>query len=269
MRRHTSQAEKGRIVPPSVAAAPVSAVPRSTLGLVAAALAAVAVATLLAVRTAALVIPFPDVAALRVDRAVELVVVPVGLLVAAWLAGWLVLALLCVAAVAVGARRRALERVVARYAPALVRRLLVSAVGVGLGLGTSAATAVTSPGADDLGWTVTGTAEADAARTAPTAANAELPVAAAAPEATASPPTPTVVVAPGESLWRIAARHLPDGATDAQVAAAWPRWYAANGDVVGPDPDLVRPGQVLVVPDPTPASASSASAASDAAEVAP
>lgn len=268
MRRHTSQAGDGRIVPPSVPAAPVSAEPRSTLGLVAAGLAAVAVTALLAVRTAALVIPFPDVGALGVDRTVELVVVPVGLLVAAWLAGWLVLALLCVAAVAVGARRRALERVVARYAPALVRRLLVSAVGVGLGLGTSAATAVTSPGADDLGWTVTGTAEAGESRTAPTAVSPEVPVPTAASVATASPPTPMVVVTPGDSLWRIAARHLPDGATDAQVTAAWPRWYAANAHVVGADPDLVRPGQVLVVPGLAPGSAASPGSAA-VAEVAP
>ncbi|MCO7274346.1 LysM peptidoglycan-binding domain-containing protein [Cellulosimicrobium cellulans] len=57
-----------------------------------------------------------------------------------------------------------------------------------------------------------------------------------------------VVVVRGDSLWSIAARHLPDGATDAQVADAVQRWYAANVEVVGDDPDLVRPGQVLVAP---------------------
>ncbi|MBN0041007.1 LysM peptidoglycan-binding domain-containing protein [Cellulosimicrobium cellulans] len=57
-----------------------------------------------------------------------------------------------------------------------------------------------------------------------------------------------VVVVRGDSLWSIAARHLPDGASDAQVAHAVQRWYAANVGVIGDDPDLVRPGQVLVAP---------------------
>ena len=35
------------------------------------------------------------------------------------------------------------------------------------------------------------------------------------------------------------------------VAAAWPRWWHANRAVVGPDPDLIRPGQVLH-PPPSP-----------------
>jgi len=58
----------------------------------------------------------------------------------------------------------------------------------------------------------------------------------------------TVVVLRGDSLWRIAARHLPAGADDAQIAAAWPAWYQANADVIGADPGLLLPGQVLVVP---------------------
>jgi nucleoid-associated protein YgaU len=58
-----------------------------------------------------------------------------------------------------------------------------------------------------------------------------------------------VVVRRGDSLWAIAARHLGPRATDGEVAAEWPRWYAANRDVVGPDPDLLLPGQVLRSPD--------------------
>ena len=66
---------------------------------------------------------------------------------------------------------------------------------------------------------------------------------------TASPtPAATIVVAPGDTLWSIAARHLPAGATDAQIAAVWPRWYEANSPVIGADPDVIRPGQVLTVP---------------------
>jgi LysM repeat protein len=58
----------------------------------------------------------------------------------------------------------------------------------------------------------------------------------------------TVVVRRGDSLWAIAARHLGAGASDAEVARAWPRWYAANRDLIGDDPDLIHPGMVLQVP---------------------
>lgn len=53
-----------------------------------------------------------------------------------------------------------------------------------------------------------------------------------------------VTVRRGDTLWSIAAGQL-DGPTAEQIAAAWPRWYAANRDVIGPDPDLIRPGQQL------------------------
>jgi len=55
-------------------------------------------------------------------------------------------------------------------------------------------------------------------------------------------------VRPGDSLWSIAASHIGPGATDAQIAAAWPRFYAANRAVVGPDPNLIYPGQRLTLP---------------------
>ncbi len=74
-------------------------------------------------------------------------------------------------------------------------------------------------------------------------------VSAPVPEASPEPTTATVTVARGDSLWAIAAEHLPDGATDAEIAGAWPRWYALNEQVIGEDPDLIRPGQQLLVPD--------------------
>ncbi len=61
-------------------------------------------------------------------------------------------------------------------------------------------------------------------------------------------PETHVVVHRGDSLWSLAARHLGPGATDREVADEWPRWYAANREVIGPDPDLVLPGQVLHPP---------------------
>ena len=42
--------------------------------------------------------------------------------------------------------------------------------------------------------------------------------------------------------------HKP---TVAEVAAYWPRIHAANRALVGPDPDLVRPGVPLVLPAPS------------------
>ncbi|WP_250279155.1 LysM peptidoglycan-binding domain-containing protein [Frankia sp. Cppng1_Ct_nod] len=61
-----------------------------------------------------------------------------------------------------------------------------------------------------------------------------------------------VVVLRGDNLWAIAARHLPPGATAAQIAQEWPRWWAANEHVIGPDPDKILPGQRLQPPRPGP-----------------
>ncbi|MFC5260775.1 LysM peptidoglycan-binding domain-containing protein [Kribbella qitaiheensis] len=58
------------------------------------------------------------------------------------------------------------------------------------------------------------------------------------------------VVQPGESLWSIAAAELGPAATDEAVATRWPQWYAANRRLIGPDPDLIHPGQVLRTPAP-------------------
>ncbi|HET7400003.1 MAG TPA: LysM peptidoglycan-binding domain-containing protein [Intrasporangium sp.] len=57
-----------------------------------------------------------------------------------------------------------------------------------------------------------------------------------------------VTVRRGDTLWSIAARHLGPHASDAEVARAWPQWYAANRGVVGLDPDLLLPGQQLRPP---------------------
>lgn len=59
-----------------------------------------------------------------------------------------------------------------------------------------------------------------------------------------------VVVLAGDSLWSIAERHLGPGADAVEVAEAWPRWWHTNRSVVGDDPDLLLPGQRLVVPTP-------------------
>ncbi|MEI8409227.1 MULTISPECIES: LysM peptidoglycan-binding domain-containing protein [unclassified Kribbella] len=57
-----------------------------------------------------------------------------------------------------------------------------------------------------------------------------------------------VVVKPGDTLWSIAANELGPNSTAEAVAARWPAWYDANRQQIGPDPDLILPGQVLRIP---------------------
>ena len=64
------------------------------------------------------------------------------------------------------------------------------------------------------------------------------------------------VVRAGDSLWRIAAQHLAAqhlgaDATDADVARYVAAVYAANQQVIGPDPDLLLPGEHLDFPATT------------------
>ena len=68
---------------------------------------------------------------------------------------------------------------------------------------------------------------------------------------TTAPPLdeqPGVVVRRGDTLWDVVRAHLGRDATDAEVAAEWPRWHEANRAVIGADPDLLLPGQVLHAP---------------------
>lgn len=309
----------------------------------------------------------------RVETYLELPLVAGGALVAAWVAATSALALGCLAVRATGRTWARGERLVARRAPALVRRAarlgVTVGVGAGLVLGGGAAQAVETDGdgpavvAVDLGWrpshvapdddldpTTTraphehdgagaapgtaadgpsprppetpGTAAsgstsgstAAAATDAPTAGPADRParahadgpadVPATAADGTATaqaahddglahepgsaprepaaarhlaaapathdalpaadrdaaltvtrdgtlrtdPGRAEVVVVRGDTLWGIAARSLAADASDADVAAAVQRWHAANARVIGDDPDLLRPGQVLVAP---------------------
>ncbi|MFN2488432.1 MAG: LysM peptidoglycan-binding domain-containing protein [Actinomycetota bacterium] len=58
------------------------------------------------------------------------------------------------------------------------------------------------------------------------------------------------VVRPGDSLWSIAEEVL---ATEdlRRIARYWPKIHRANYQVVGKDPSLLFPGQVLVLPPET------------------
>ena len=135
----------------------------------------------------------------------------------------------------------------ARWAAAGLRRSRASVSGAGRAVGVRgllAALASTS--------TALGTAAAATATPAPAVSAPQL----AARAATAVTPATrvaapaTYVVRAGDSLWAIAARHLGPSATDAAIAAEWPRWYRANRAVIGDDPGLIHVGTRLVVPSP-------------------
>ncbi len=57
-----------------------------------------------------------------------------------------------------------------------------------------------------------------------------------------------LVVAPHDSLWSLARERLPVDATAAEIAIGVDRLYALNHDLIGPDPDLIRPHQALRTP---------------------
>jgi nucleoid-associated protein YgaU len=61
------------------------------------------------------------------------------------------------------------------------------------------------------------------------------------PKAATPPPARTYTVVKGDSLSKIAKRELGD-------ANKWRKIYEANRAVVGDNPDLIKPGQVLVIP---------------------
>jgi nucleoid-associated protein YgaU len=160
------------------------------------------------------------------------------------LAGWLVLARLAAAAVAVAvaALPGAVGRTAAGAAEVLTPALLRGLVRMALGAAVVSGPVLSGPGAwaDPVG-DGGGLPVLDRVASIP---RAPLP---APPTPVAAGP-PDVVVRPGDCLWHIAERALPVDHTPADVARAWPRWYAANRTVIGPDPHLIRPGQRLRAP---------------------
>jgi hypothetical protein len=169
----------------------------------------------------------------------------------AWAWGALGLALTALSALPgiVGAAARLSLRAVL---PAGARRGAALALGIGLGVGLGAP-ALASPAAQPL------PAGAPDWPAAPRAAGWSPPAVPATagsavhPGAPDWPPAGPAVhaVVPGDCLWDIAAADLRNGsqpAGDADVAAAVSAWWRVNADTIGPDPDLLRPGQVLHPP---------------------
>jgi nucleoid-associated protein YgaU len=63
----------------------------------------------------------------------------------------------------------------------------------------------------------------------------------------AQPADRSVLVRPGDSLWALAESDLDLPATDREVSDRWHAIYRRNRGVIGPDPDLIQPGQVLKI----------------------
>lgn len=57
-------------------------------------------------------------------------------------------------------------------------------------------------------------------------------------------------VAAGDTLWGMAAWHLGPDASDSQIATSVSEWHHVNHDLIGDDPDLIHPGQLLQAPPP-------------------
>jgi hypothetical protein len=152
---------------------------------------------------------------------------------AAWL--WVVVTVVTLSA----ARGRG--RAGHRGAPPALRRLVLAACGLALAGG------VTAPAqAVDAGGRVPHPA-ARVVQGLPLPERAEAPAHGRRDDTAAGR---RVVVAPGDTLWSLAAGSLPADAADADVARRWHRIYALNRAVVGSDPDLIRPGQRLRLPEP-------------------
>jgi hypothetical protein len=200
----------------------------------------------------------------------------------AWLAaGWLSLGLAMVAASSLpGLAGTALETWSVRLVPRTFRRAAQVLLGLSLLAGPLVATsAIAAPGPPGPGPTATAAIVIAPSLDRPMSGVA--PVSAApiitldrpsspryvAPSPPPAPviadPGPTrlltgvaarataddgVVVRRGDTLWELAARHLGARASAADIARAWPRWYAANRRVIGADPAFLLPGQLLYPP---------------------
>ncbi|MGO4384561.1 LysM peptidoglycan-binding domain-containing protein [Specibacter sp. RAF43] len=185
---------------------------------------------------------------------------------------WWAVALSCalVSALAFRAGRMPLAAATAGWSPAFMRRLVV--VVLGLNLLTAPIAMAGSPSGTspiDPRWHAGPVATAPAPSTGPTIGppwTPQRPVVDPGPLARparantrsrpagpplsggVSPAGGSVVVHAGDSLWSIAAASLGPYATDVEVSAAWPAWYRTNRAVIGPDPNVILPGQLLQAP---------------------
>jgi hypothetical protein len=190
----------------------------------------------------------------------DTVVLCLATALAALVWAWGALGLAITAAGALPGAAGALCRLLARVVlPAGARRAAAVALGVGLGLNAPvlAGTALAAPAVPPV--TVPATLPSTAGELPiPDWPVATDPAPAATPARTPVPdwPAPRAagahVVQRGDCLWSIAAAQLRAGTgrtpTYAEIASAVQAWWRTNATVIGPDPDLLLPGQVLHPP---------------------
>ena len=184
-------------------------------------------------------------------------------------AGWLLLvlggwagALLAAAALETGTqgRWRLLHRM---GAPPSVRRLALATAGVVV-LGVAGGPAHADDGPTGSTTATRGGTVADATGALPVPVRpsdrpSDLPTGRRTAAPAPVPPTGTpvdphpdqVVVHAGDTLWGLARDRLRPGAEDGDVLRLVHRVHRLNRAVVGPDPDLIVPGQHLVIPRST------------------
>jgi len=221
----------------------------------------------------------------RPDEALTAIVASAALVAVGWLALGVLLELLSLVPGAVG---RGADRVSDVVTPGLVRHAVGALLGVGLVAGLAPGASVAAPATavhaasdplpdpgfaplpgpgiaplTDPGFAPLPEPERAPAADEPTASprgwTPDAPVVRAQPDLRVLSPAPRrgtshdapaeVVVQRGDTLWSIAARHLGPDASDAEIARAWPAWFEVNRGVVGDDPDLLRPGQLLRAPE--------------------
>jgi nucleoid-associated protein YgaU len=198
---------------------------------------------------------------------------------AAWVGlGWLSVAVfLEVASVLPGAAGRGFAAVAAKTSPMLIRRIVQAAIGVSVLAGPLTAGSALAAGPSTNTSTSTQVDRPNALTPAPADASlVPLTLDRPATAFVAPPPAATrtftgsaaivtgvahrgsgdrddrstagYVVRRGDTLWDIAARHLGPSATAVDISRAWPAWYDANRAVIGPDPGVIRPGELLSAP---------------------
>jgi len=190
------------------------------------------------------------------------------------LVGWWFLAFVFAGATALLERngRTRTAAVTRKVSPALMQRLVLAALSVQLMSGPAAHAGVMLPGPE---WTPTPDRVASAASAEPLsvkersenpatppsdidpgwqpAAPVASPGLLAAPAVRAAEEAKTeeagaVAVLAGDTLWDIAAQAMGPGASDVEIAMRWPRWYEANRAIIGQNPDVLLPGQILQPP---------------------
>ncbi len=177
--------------------------------------------------------------------------------------GWWIVSLLgaITAAVLERSGRTRAAAAAGKLSPAFMRRLALAALGIQLvtaplanasvpsGLPGTVGTAHAAAAADWSERSDDGSAGIDPRWRPPAPASVPGPLTARqlradAPAADSS----TVTVLAGDTLWGLAAASLGPLATDVEIAMAWPRLYQSNKAVIGDNPDLLYPGQILRIP---------------------